>query len=338
MMTSKEMADSVFRIRDACEKKRKKRKLIIMRGSYICSAACITGLAVFGFKNNLFPKPQIPEVQIVESTENNEESCQTTAQAYTTTETALNTDIRTTTAKITTSTETAEVSANTVQNNTLIQISTSVTQILNNTTTESISSIIETTTSETTFSYEFNTVTTTQSYDENNVSYNNTTYSKSNRIISNDSINERIDEYNDKPVYSIKNLNTEIAIAFPCAENDLYYMPNKAYFTDSLKKLTEDTGLEMSEEITIRLNYQNVDTEEYWGMIKDLLISNSENAVYIENLPPVKYNECIYVVNENNISFYISKNGYIFIFVNNSCFCFYVNEEETIKLYENINL
>ncbi|MBR5166070.1 MAG: hypothetical protein IKW87_11025 [Ruminococcus sp.] len=47
MKNSKEMADAVFRIRDAYAEKKNKRKLIIKRTALVCSTACMFGL-IFG--------------------------------------------------------------------------------------------------------------------------------------------------------------------------------------------------------------------------------------------------------------------------------------------------
>ena len=69
MKNSKEMADAVFRIRDAYAEKKNKRKLIIKRTAFVCSTACMFGL-IFGAIKLIAPeKPHPVDSGIIVETE-----------------------------------------------------------------------------------------------------------------------------------------------------------------------------------------------------------------------------------------------------------------------------
>ena len=70
MKTSKEMADSVFQIRDAYIEKKKKKIVYIKKASYIVSVACTFTIVFLGIKYSSSIKQDIPEVNIVDNSEN----------------------------------------------------------------------------------------------------------------------------------------------------------------------------------------------------------------------------------------------------------------------------
>lgn len=70
MKTSKEMADSVFQIRDAYIEKKKKKIVYIKKASYIVSVACMFTIVFLGIKYSSSIKQDIPEVNIVDNSEN----------------------------------------------------------------------------------------------------------------------------------------------------------------------------------------------------------------------------------------------------------------------------
>jgi len=74
MKTSKEMADSVFQIRDAYIEKKRKKIVYIKKASYIVSVACMFTIVFLGIKYSSSIKQDIPEVNIVDNSENMEET------------------------------------------------------------------------------------------------------------------------------------------------------------------------------------------------------------------------------------------------------------------------
>lgn len=126
MKTSKEMADSVFQIRDAYDEKNRKRKTIIKKVSYVVSAACMFGISFWGIKNASFMRNNIPDEVIIDTTENTSElqsSFQLSSNTQQTTtnhssqnreqtkESKINKVTETTVTNKTTQTETATVSS-----------------------------------------------------------------------------------------------------------------------------------------------------------------------------------------------------------------------------------
>lgn len=70
MKNSKEMADSVFRIRDTYLEKQRKRKIRLKKAAYIGSSVCMLGLIVAGI-NFMFPNiQQLPDITASDSSEN----------------------------------------------------------------------------------------------------------------------------------------------------------------------------------------------------------------------------------------------------------------------------
>ncbi len=69
MKTSKEMADSVFKIRDAYEEKQRKKKIIRRKAVYVVSTACMFGAIFIGIKYTSSMKHSIPEVAVVDTTD-----------------------------------------------------------------------------------------------------------------------------------------------------------------------------------------------------------------------------------------------------------------------------
>jgi hypothetical protein len=81
MKTSKEMADSVFKIRDEYEEKQRKKRIIRKKAVYAVSTACMFGAIFIGIKYTSLMKHNIPEVAVVDTTnatENIEDTHQTT--------------------------------------------------------------------------------------------------------------------------------------------------------------------------------------------------------------------------------------------------------------------
>ena len=71
MKTSKEMADSVFKIRDAYEEKQRKKRIIRRKASYAVSTACVFGAILVGIKYSSM-KHSIPEIAVVDTSEDTE--------------------------------------------------------------------------------------------------------------------------------------------------------------------------------------------------------------------------------------------------------------------------
>jgi hypothetical protein len=66
MKSSKEMADSVFRIRDAYIEKRNKRRLYIKRTAFVASTACMFVLVIVGIKLTMPERPpQVPDIGVI---------------------------------------------------------------------------------------------------------------------------------------------------------------------------------------------------------------------------------------------------------------------------------
>lgn len=72
MKTSKEMADSVFKIRDAYEEKQRKKRIIRRKAIYAVSTACMFGAIFVGIKYSSSMKHSIPEVAVVDTSEDTE--------------------------------------------------------------------------------------------------------------------------------------------------------------------------------------------------------------------------------------------------------------------------
>jgi hypothetical protein len=70
MKTSKEMADSVFQIRDALNEKKKKRKIIAKKAVYIVSAACMLGGIFLGIRYSSSARKRTPDISVIDTTEN----------------------------------------------------------------------------------------------------------------------------------------------------------------------------------------------------------------------------------------------------------------------------
>ena len=70
MKTSKEMADSVFQIRDALNEKKKKRKIIAKKAVYIVSAACMFGGIFLGIRYSSSARKRTPDISVIDATEN----------------------------------------------------------------------------------------------------------------------------------------------------------------------------------------------------------------------------------------------------------------------------
>ncbi|WP_295093898.1 hypothetical protein [Ruminococcus sp.] len=69
MKTSKEMADSVFRIRDAYDEKKRKRNIIMRKVGYVVSAACIFGVVFLGIKNSSLMRNNVPDITVTDTSE-----------------------------------------------------------------------------------------------------------------------------------------------------------------------------------------------------------------------------------------------------------------------------
>ncbi|MCR5707963.1 MAG: hypothetical protein K6G82_06785 [Ruminococcus sp.] len=69
MKSSKEMADAVFRIRDAYAEKKNKRKIIIKRTALVCSTVCMFGLIFAALKLTTPEKPHPVDSGIIVETE-----------------------------------------------------------------------------------------------------------------------------------------------------------------------------------------------------------------------------------------------------------------------------
>ena len=87
MKTSKEMADSVFKIRDAYEEKQRKNRIIRRKAIYAVSTACMFGAIFVGIKYSSSMKHSIPEVAVVDTSEDTE-STEDTHQTNKVTESA----------------------------------------------------------------------------------------------------------------------------------------------------------------------------------------------------------------------------------------------------------
>ena len=72
MKTSKEMADSVFKIRDAYEEKQRKKRIIRRNAIYAVSTACMFGAIFIGIKYSYSMKHSIPEIVVIDSSEDTE--------------------------------------------------------------------------------------------------------------------------------------------------------------------------------------------------------------------------------------------------------------------------
>lgn len=72
MKTSKEMADSVFKIRDAYEEKQRKKRIIRRNAIYAVSTACMFGAIFIGIKYSSSMKHSIPEIVVIDSSEDTE--------------------------------------------------------------------------------------------------------------------------------------------------------------------------------------------------------------------------------------------------------------------------
>jgi cell division septation protein DedD len=99
MKNSKEMADSVFAIRDAYTEKRNKRKNIIKKTAFAGSTFCMFVLIFAGIKQSMPEKPQTPDKSVIVETAESTVSAETsinsrekhTSSAKTTTVTSVNT-------------------------------------------------------------------------------------------------------------------------------------------------------------------------------------------------------------------------------------------------------
>lgn len=72
MKTSKEMADSVFKIRDAYEEKQRKKRIIRRKAIYAVSTACMFGAIFIGIKYSSSMKHIVPEIAVIDSSEDTE--------------------------------------------------------------------------------------------------------------------------------------------------------------------------------------------------------------------------------------------------------------------------
>lgn len=99
MKNSKEMADSVFAIRDAYTEKRNKRKKIIKKTAFAGSTVCMFVLIFAGIKQSMPEKPQTPDKSVIVETAESTVSAETsinsrekhTSSAKTTAVTSVNT-------------------------------------------------------------------------------------------------------------------------------------------------------------------------------------------------------------------------------------------------------
>lgn len=74
MKNSKEMADSVFKIRDEYLEKQRKRKRKLKKAAYIGSSVCMFGLILVGIHFTVPNKHQIPTITVPESTNHSDVS------------------------------------------------------------------------------------------------------------------------------------------------------------------------------------------------------------------------------------------------------------------------
>ncbi len=88
MKNSKEMADAVFRIRDACIEKRNKRRIIIKRAALVCSTACMFALVFAGIKIASPERPHGTGITVIEATEGTSVTVRATEAKVTTLRTA----------------------------------------------------------------------------------------------------------------------------------------------------------------------------------------------------------------------------------------------------------
>ena len=92
MKTSKEMADSVFKIRDAYEEKQRKKRIIRRNAIYAVSTACMFGAIFIGIKYSYSMKHSIPEIVVIDSSEYTE-TTEDTHQTNKVTESAFTSSI-----------------------------------------------------------------------------------------------------------------------------------------------------------------------------------------------------------------------------------------------------
>lgn len=133
MKNSKEMADAVFRIRDAYAEKKNKRKLIIKRTALVCSTACMFGLIFGAIKLSAPKKPHPVDSGIIVETETSSaDSTAAQTSPSTTAPTSLNstalssqsTSAAQTTSTQATSTEADETTASTRQTSSTVSTTT----------------------------------------------------------------------------------------------------------------------------------------------------------------------------------------------------------------------
>lgn len=74
MKNSKEMADSVFKIRDAYLEKQRKRIRMLKKAAYIGSSVCMFGLILIGINFTVPSKQQIPTLTVPDSTSHSDAS------------------------------------------------------------------------------------------------------------------------------------------------------------------------------------------------------------------------------------------------------------------------
>lgn len=142
MKNSKEMADAVFRIRDAYAEKKNKRKLIIKRTALVCSTACMFGLIFGAIKLTAPEKPHPVDSGIIVETETvSAESTaahsptSTSAQQTTATQTASTTSDETTTSARQTSSALSTTATTAQTTMTTVTKGTSTAAVQNSTTT-----------------------------------------------------------------------------------------------------------------------------------------------------------------------------------------------------------
>lgn len=133
MKSSKEMADAVFRIRDAYAEKKNKRKIIIKRTALVCSTACMFGLIFAALKLTSPEKPHPVDSGIIVETETaSPESAETAALTNTMAQSAPNATAQsaqsTTAATQTTATEADGTSTSTRQTSSTVPMTSTTAQ------------------------------------------------------------------------------------------------------------------------------------------------------------------------------------------------------------------
>ena len=167
------------------------------------------------------------------------------------------------------------------------------------------------------------------------IEYNEITYTSNSIVFTIGIIDNKIGEYNEIPIYSIKGYSSKTAITLGI--NDKYYVfINKNYSVSNLKEFITDTAWDSCEDFSVFYGMTETNGMKEKNAVKEILFSVAENSELSESKPSV-YGKIASIYNNSPYTLAVYESGYLCTQVNEQTLYFYIGEEKAKSFFEIIN-